>query len=198
MYVGSDGRVVAKRSLSTYFTWPEIKRLFWELINVIILLFATSHFFFFFFVFTPQDHRHIIINFLIHSFKSIFKPDAVAEAENRRRHGYGGPGFTTSGSSSGHGGDHGSGGPARRPMGRINHSCLFDVLTPRTQSPSKSPFLNPDSVDELPDKRMRLSPHLCVCARRCAVPRVPVRRARHATEQSVHERQVRTQHTHTH
>lgn len=153
---------------------------------------------FFFFVFTPQDHRHIIINFLIHSFKSIFKPDAVAEAENRRRHGYGGPGFTTSGSSSGHGGDHGSGGPARRPMGRINHSCLFDVLTPRTQSPSKSPFLNPDSVDELPDKRMRLSPHLCVCARRCAVPRVPVRRARHATAQSVHERQVRTQHTHTH
>ena len=99
MYVGSDGRVTAKRSLATYFTWPEIKRLFWELINVIVLF-----------------------------FKSIFKPDAVAEAENRRRHGCGGPGFTTSGSSGG--GDNGSGGgPTRRPMGRINHTSSMSCPT---------------------------------------------------------------------
>ena len=45
MYVGSDGRVTAKRSLATYFTWPEIKRLFWELINVIVLLFVHPFFF---------------------------------------------------------------------------------------------------------------------------------------------------------
>lgn len=63
MYVGSDGRVTAKRSLATYFTWPEIKRLFWELINVIVLLFVHLFLFFFpfsFFLFLTPPHFHIV------------------------------------------------------------------------------------------------------------------------------------------
>lgn len=124
MYVGSDGRVTAKRSLATYFTWPEIKRLFWELINVIVLLFVHPLFFPFFphlLIFTSSPNEH--------SFKSIFKPESVAEAEDRRHHACGGPGFTTSGSGGGNGGNGGNGGPARRPMGRINHASSLSCPT---------------------------------------------------------------------
>lgn len=146
MYVGSDGRVTAKRSLATYFTWPEIKRLFWELINVIVLLFVLPPFTrLFCCCCSHNSSRPTPSHTDTHSFKSIFKPDAVAEAENRRRHGCGGPGFTTSGSSGG--GDNGSGGgPTRRPMGRINHTCLFTMQQKRPHISNQSPILQTASM----------------------------------------------------
>ena len=42
MYVGADGRVRAQRPLSSYFTLDEIKRLFWQLVDIVVLLFVAK------------------------------------------------------------------------------------------------------------------------------------------------------------
>ena len=42
MYVGSDGRVRAQRPWTSYFTLAEMKRLFWQLVDIVVLLFVES------------------------------------------------------------------------------------------------------------------------------------------------------------
>ena len=104
-------------------------------------------------------------------------PSACAEAENRRRTSSGGPGFTTGGSGGGGGGGSGwfggggSGGNApRRPMGRINHQRLPTKHTPTLVSSdthAAQPTFSCNRVDELPSKRMRLSPRPCAAVVSC-------------------------------
>jgi len=67
-----EGEVKEKKSVKDRFSWNEIKRLFWQLIEVIILF-----------------------------FKTIFMPNAADDAANKKDRYYGGSGYTTGGNGGG-------------------------------------------------------------------------------------------------